>query len=240
MIEDSFLGPRPPLEELGVQFVDNVHVHEQHKVWLLNGSHSMLAYVSYLMGYRAVDQAMHDPMILEFVRNYMDRFVTPVLPSTGEIDVDGYKQSLITRFSNSSISDTVQRLAGDGSTKIRNAVVEPLLLQLERGSRIDEAAFGVAAWIRYLRGVDEDGESIEIVDPNLEHLHKLADGDDPSQFLRLQKVFRDAGDSGRLQTQVAHYLHMINQLGTRGALGELLTNRFPMVITPSWLAHKFG
>src|SRR5690606_38004840 len=103
---------------------------------LLNGSHSALSYISYLMGYRAVDKAMADPLVATFVRRYMDENITGTLSPVPGIDLTAYKDKLISRFANPSISDQVQRLAEDGSQKIRNAIVPPLEFQLENNQSI--------------------------------------------------------------------------------------------------------
>ena len=71
VLEDKLLNTRPHLEtvpvlvhlesgwvEVKVQFTDDVKPFETIKMRLLNGSHSALAYVAYLMGHRRVDQAM--------------------------------------------------------------------------------------------------------------------------------------------------------------------------------------
>lgn len=135
VLEDNFSSGRPPLEDAGVQIVEDVDPYEKMKVRLLNGSHSALSYLSYLMGYRDVDKAMNDPLISNFVRAYMDHDITPTIPHVPGIDLDRYKDKLIERFSNPAISDQVQRLAEDGSQKIPNAILPCIAMQLEKGAQ---------------------------------------------------------------------------------------------------------
>jgi len=127
ILEDNFCDGRPSFDDVGVQIVTDVDPYEKMKVRLLNGSHSALSYISYLMGYREVDTAMHDPLIANFVRLYMDTDITPTLPDVPGINLDSYKDKLIERFSNPAISDQIQRLAEDGSQKIPNAIILALL-----------------------------------------------------------------------------------------------------------------
>jgi mannitol-1-phosphate/altronate dehydrogenase len=148
ILEDNFCNGRPPLEAAGVQIVDNVEPYEKMKVRLLNGSHSALSYLSYLMGYREVDKAMADPLISNFVRSYMDQDITPTLPNVPGIDLDEYKDKLIKRFSNPAISDQVQRLAEDGSQKIPNAILPCITHQLETGGSIKYTILALAGWFR--------------------------------------------------------------------------------------------
>lgn len=191
VLEDKFNNGRPPLEEVGVQLVEDVEPYEKMKVRLLNGSHSALSYLSYLMGYREVDAAMADPLMSKFVRLYMDEDITPCVPDVPGVDLDAYKDKLIERFSNPAISDQVQRLAEDGSQKIPNAILPCIAYQLEHGGSIKYAALALAGWFRYLGGVDEDLQAIEIKDPLADKLTSRikVDPRSPTHILGLAEVF---------------------------------------------------
>ena len=54
VIEDDFSAGRPSWEKAGVQFVEDVEPFEEMKLRMLNGSHSYLAYLGSLAGYRTV------------------------------------------------------------------------------------------------------------------------------------------------------------------------------------------
>lgn len=191
VLEDRFCNGRPALDKVGVQIVGDVDPYEKMKVRLLNGSHSALSYVSYLMGYREVDKAMADPLIKDFVRAYMDQDVTPTLPDVPGIDLDAYKDKLIERFSNPAISDQVQRLAEDGSQKIPNSILPCITHQLEQGGSTQFAILALAGWFRYLTAVDEDLQPIEINDPLADKLISCAklDPKDPTNLLGIESIF---------------------------------------------------
>jgi mannitol 2-dehydrogenase len=226
ILEDRFSNGRPALDTVGVQLTHDVEPYEKLKVRLLNGSHSALSYVSYLMGFREVDVAMADPLIRSFAKRYMDDDITPTIPLVPGIDVSRYKALLLERFANPAIRDQVQRLAMDGSQKIRNAIVPPLEFQLNRGGSIRWIAFALAAWYRYLRGVDESGAPIEIVDPMAPALMARAQPgyDDAMHVLSIQEIFGPTLSSHtRLLAAVNASLATINTVGTRRALAQLLT-----------------
>ena len=61
VIEDAFAGPRPAWEQAGALIVPDAGPHEAVKLRLLNGTHSMLAYVGGLAGARTVAGAWGDP-----------------------------------------------------------------------------------------------------------------------------------------------------------------------------------
>ncbi len=191
VLEDKFSDGRPDLDKVGVQLVADVDPYEKMKVRLLNGSHSALSYISYLMGYREVDTAMADPLIAKFVRSYMDHDVTPSVPSVPGIELGPYKDKLIERFSNPAVSDQVQRLAEDGSAKIPNSILPCIAHQLENGGSIKFAALALAGWFRYLTAVDEDLKPIEIKDPRAEQLISAMklDSRDPTHILGIFEIF---------------------------------------------------
>lgn len=141
--------------------VDDVTPYELMKIRLLNGAHSALSYPSYLLGYTDVDQGITDPLIQDFIRNHYMQEISASLPPVDGIDLDFYKDQLIERFSNTYIKDTLLRLASDGSKKISNAIVTPLLELEEKDSLILALAF----WAAFLKGEDEKGKSIPIEDP---------------------------------------------------------------------------
>jgi mannitol 2-dehydrogenase len=225
VLEDKFVNGRPNLEEVGVQIVKDVHPYEKMKVRLLNGSHSALSYVSYLMGYRDVDAAMADPLIRQFVRNYMDQDITPTLPPVPGIDLAAYKDTLISRFSNHSIRDQVQRLAEDGSQKIHNAIVPPLESQLVSGGSVKWMALALAGWFRYLAGHDENGNAIEIKDPMKDVLMNRArlTPKDPMGLLGVEEIFGTESISNpRIFQEMSACLQSIYTKGMRQTLADML------------------
>ena len=226
ILEDKFIAGRPGLDKVGVQIVEEVEPYEKMKVRLLNGSHSALSYVSYMLGYREVDKAMADPLVSKFVRAYMDECITPSLPSVPGIDLDKYKDKLISRFANPSISDQVQRLAEDGSQKIRNAIVPPLEFQLENNGEIKWIALALAGWYRYLNGSDEASAKIEIKDPMAEKLNARAQANpkDPAGLLGVEEIFgAKLASEPRIVQAIKTYLEKMYSQGMRKTLEEALS-----------------
>ena len=58
VIEDKFIGKRPKLEDVGVQFVNDVFPYEESKIRILNGGHVALSYIGALKGHKTNDQAI--------------------------------------------------------------------------------------------------------------------------------------------------------------------------------------
>ena len=126
VVEDKFIAGRPRWEDVGVQFTDDVTPYENMKLSLLNASHTLLSYPSYLEGFRKVDAVLADERYRRLIRDFMDKDVTPYVPAPLGVDLQDYKDTLIRRFSNAAISDQVSRLCGDGAAKFEVYVVPNL------------------------------------------------------------------------------------------------------------------
>ena len=72
MIAGRFPAGRPRWEEAGARVVDDVGPYEQRKLWLLNGSHSLLAYAGSVRGHSTIDEAIADPQCREWVETFWD------------------------------------------------------------------------------------------------------------------------------------------------------------------------
>lgn len=55
----------------------------------------------------------------------------------------------------------------DGSQKLPQRMLDSVRWHLAHNSRFDLLALGVAGWMRYVGGVDEQGNAIEVNDPLL-------------------------------------------------------------------------
>ena len=135
VLEDAFCAGRPPYEDVGVQVVDDVEPYELMKLRLLNASHQALAYFGHLLGHEYVHEAAQDEPLRAFVRAYMDEEATPTLPPVPGVDLDDYKATLIERFSNPGVRDTVARLCAESSDRIPKWLVPVIRRQLEDGGR---------------------------------------------------------------------------------------------------------
>lgn len=187
VIEDRFAAGRPAWERVGVEFTDDVAAYENMKLSLLNASHTLLSYPAFLAGYRKVDDAMHDSRFARYLRQFMDKDITPYVPAPGGTDLELYKQTLIERFGNRSVSDQLARLCFDGVSKIPVYVMPNLVRMLRDGADLTRVAFFAAAYRRYLRGGRDDrGAQYAIDEPWLtdEDRQSVA-SDDALDFLAL-------------------------------------------------------
>jgi mannitol 2-dehydrogenase len=224
VLEDSFTAGRPPYEDAGVQVVGDVEPYELMKLRLLNAGHQALCYFAYLCGYRLVHEAARDPLFREFLLAYMDREATPTLAPPPGVDLGAYKHTLIERFSNPQVRDTVARLCAESSDRIPKWLLPVVRHQLAGGGEIRLSAAVVASWARYAEGVDEHGEPIEVVDRLRDRLIPIArrQREDPDAFIANREVFGDLVDDARFVTAYRSTLASLHERGARATLASLV------------------
>ena len=221
VIEDNFIAGRPAWESVGAEFTDDVTAYENMKLSLLNASHTLLSYPSFLSGYRKVDDAMHDERIAKFVRVFMDEDITPYVPAPGNTDLELYKQTLVERFGNRSVSDQVARLCFDGISKFPVYVMPNLIKMIADGAELKRVAYLIAAYRHYLKyKADDKGASFEVAEPWLTAEDEaLIASDNPVDFLGLSAF--SSTDLKTSQAFVELYLQMVSDIKQQGAMPVL-------------------
>ncbi|HJY01418.1 MAG TPA: mannitol dehydrogenase family protein [Streptosporangiaceae bacterium] len=224
VLQDAFTAGRPPYERVGVQVVEQVEPYELMKLRLLNGSHQAMAYFGYLCGYRLVHEAAQDPLFQAFMLGYMDCEATPTLAPVPGVDLEGYKHTLIERFSNPQVRDTIARLCAESSDRIPKWLLPVVRAQLVTGGEIRRSAAVVASWARYAEGFDEAGQPIEVVDRLRDTLTRLArqQYEDPDAFIANRDVFGDLVDQKAFVSAYRSALTSLHQRGARATLESLV------------------
>ncbi|MGK9283834.1 mannitol dehydrogenase family protein [Sinorhizobium meliloti] len=194
VIEEDFPLGRPAWEKAGALFVQDVSAFEFMKLRLLNGSHSTLAYLGYLAGAETVADAMSLPGMEALVEGLMRHEVSPTLPELPGFDLPAYRAELLQRFRNPALRHRTWQIAMDGSQKLPQRLLGSIRDRLQAEAGYDRLALGVAAWMRYARGLDEAGRPIDVRDPHAARIAGLAQGiDEPDRivdaFLTMTDVF---------------------------------------------------
>ena len=225
VLEDNFKTPVPDYAAAGVQIVKDAEPYEMMKMRLLNGSHSALSYPAYLLGCRMVDQGITHPLIGPFIRDHYMEEVTPTLEPVPGINLGSYKDTLISRFSNKNIGDTLLRLCSQGTSKIPSFMLKPLGDAIRRGLPHSSITFALAAWARFLQGTDEQGRPIPLEDARGQAISAAAQAarKDPRAFLISADV-RDLGEARMtvLAEQFGAQLEAVYNKGMEKALKEFL------------------
>lgn len=175
VIEDNFVAGRPAWEKAGAELVADVIPFEEMKLRMLNGSHSFLAYLGYLAGYQHINECMEDANYRLAAHALMLSEQAPTLKVTG-VDLARYADLLIERYSNPALRHRTWQIAMDGSQKLPQRMLDSVRWHRVHQKRFPLLALGIAGWMRYVGGVDERGEAIEVCDPLLPVIQAAVNG----------------------------------------------------------------
>ena len=90
VIEDRFVAERPAWESAGATLVRDIEPFETMKLRMLNGSHSTMAYLGFLMGHETIAQAASDPALAAFVEGQMRLEIAPTLAAPPGVRIEDY------------------------------------------------------------------------------------------------------------------------------------------------------
>ena len=217
VVEDRFPTGRPAWEDVGAQFVADVAPYEAMKLRLLNASHLAVAGLGRLAGLTYIHETMQDPTLRAYMAALMERETCPTLPPVPGMDLPAYQRTLIERFANPAIQDTVERVNTDAPL---NVLMDPIRARLEDNASIGFLALALAAWMRRIRGEDEAGQPIVLRHPLAALLQERAEagGPDPAPLLAIEPLFGAMGRDGRLAGPVGHWLASLYASGTKATL----------------------
>jgi len=220
VIEDDFIAGRPALEEVGVQFVDDVAPFERMKIRLLNASHSAMGYLAYLLGYRYIHEVAQAEEYQPYLQRFMDAEMTPLVGEVQGVDLGWYKASLLERFRNEDIRDTVLRICSGGSAKIPGFVLPAIQEAIEQGKPIRAMTCVVASWLRFCLAEDERGGVIPIEDPLAERLTIVAKAAraNPKPYLEMKDIFGSLSDNKRFEQELGELLQCLYENGAEETL----------------------
>ena len=226
VLEDHFANGRPAFEDAGVQPVEDVEPYELMKLRLLNAGHQALCYFGYLAGYRYAHEACNDPLIVDFLLGYMNEEARPTLAQLPGIDLDAHCRTLIERFANPEVKDTLARLCAETSDRIPKFLIPVAHAQLKTDGELRRTAAVVASWARYAEGVDEQGETIDVVDPLKDELMERASRqrEEPTAFLDNRELFGGLVDQPRFRDAYLAALKSLHDNGARATLEMLVAD----------------
>ena len=147
VISGNFVAGRPAWDAAGATIVDDVTPFEERKLWMLNGSHSLMAYAATIRGFATVADAINDPEIRGWVNEWWD-----VAARNLSVDSDSYRAKLLDRFENPRIRHLLAQIAADGSQKIPVRILPALRAEIAAGNLPDGPLRAIAAWTQHLRG----------------------------------------------------------------------------------------
>lgn len=229
VVEDDFVDDiRPDLDAAGATLVDDVTPYEHMKLRCLNGTHSALAYLGYLAGHETIAETVADPVFAHYVTRLWSEEILPVLTPPPGGDLAAYAEALFDRYRNPGIRHRTWQIAMDGSQKLPQRILGTLRENLAAGRSTPGLNLAVAAWMRYVGGVDETGQPIDVRDPLASHLRVTSDAETGTgkakALLGVRAVF-PADLAEALEPGILAAYDQLLTLGARRAVEDLGVDR---------------
>lgn len=179
VIEDAFPNGRPELEQGGFLFTDRETVDKVERMKVctcLNPLHTTLAVYGCLLGYKKISEEMKDTELKKLVEEVGYTEGLPVVTDPGVLDPKAFiKEVLEVRIPNPFMPDTPQRIATDTSQKLAtrfgNTIKAYMASNRLQVKELKYIPLVFAGWLRYLLGVDDEGNVFELSpDPLLDNI----------------------------------------------------------------------
>lgn len=133
VMEERFAAGRPTWEHGGALFADDVEPYELMKVRLLNGTHSLIAYLGALDGHATIPESVSQSFIADAAHRILHDEYLPTVTVPDAVDTDDYVRQLFSRWSNTALGHRTSQVGSDGSVKLAQRVPIPALEHLGRG-----------------------------------------------------------------------------------------------------------
>ncbi len=147
---------------LNVLFVPDHHPYKERKVKILNGAHTCMVPVAYLLGFDTVRESILDPLVRKFILGFLDDEVLPTI-SLDKEEIRRFTESVLERFENPFVRHELMSISLNSMTKFKTRIL-PSIIELDRrGGFAARAWFSLAALVVFYRGVRND-QKINVMD----------------------------------------------------------------------------
>ena len=194
VIEDVFPNGREAYEKGGIIFTDRETVDKTEKMKVctcLNPLHTALAVFGCLLGYTTIHDEMDDKDLKDLVYKLGYVEGMPVVVDPKVLSPKDFIEAVLKlRLPNPFMPDTPQRIACDTSQKIPIRFGETIKAYRERTDLSTDSLtlipLVLAGWLRYLKGIDDNGDRFELSpDPKLDELKTM----DVKDILKKKEIF---------------------------------------------------
>ena len=244
VLEDLFAAGRPSWEVAGARFTSDVEPFELMKVRLLNGTHSLIAYLGALDGQGTIPDSTAKPFVEAAARAVLVDEYLPTVPVPESVDIDDYIAQLFMRWSNSALGHRTSQVGSDGSVKLAQRIPAPALEHLRNGVVPQHLSLTVAAYLCCIappQNFDPGPHARAMADPARPRLAGLADSAASIEEF-VESVFTDGeifpselGEFGEFLSRTAEYVDMIVRHGPRAAAVEAATSSARHATVPAAL-----
>ncbi|CAI6337580.1 unnamed protein product [Periconia digitata] len=156
-------GNKPEVE--GIHYVDDLEPYIERKLFTVNTSHATAAYYGHQRKVPYIHEVLADKELSEIVRSAVKETANLIVNKHGisAQDQDTYVSSIITRISNPTLQDNVERVGRAPLRKLsrKERFIGPAAQLAERGEKVDALLGAVEQALRF-QNVEGDDESVEL------------------------------------------------------------------------------
>ena len=208
--------------------VSNVELHEKMKLRCLNGTHSVSAYLGYLAGFNTIAECVSNDSMVNYIQYLWGNEIIPTLETPDGEDLNDYCSELLERYQNTAIEHRTWQIAMDGSQKLPQRILETVSDLLKHQRNFQGLALAIAGWIKYVTGIDLNGEIIDVRDPLAIELAIIAKKSKTSEhyvdsILDLNKVFpANLRNSSVFREEIQKFYKILEQYGSLVSVKKLV------------------
>ena len=207
----------------GIKFVDSVEFYESIKLKILNASHSALAYLGLLLGYKYVHEAIGDELCYNFINNYLDREVIPTIQQQDNFDLIQYKKDVLKRFRNHFLNHKLEQIGVDGSLKLPIRIINTFKNKDENTEYVYTYII-IACWILFLKKNNINKFNYDVSDPMSDDLFNIVNNEKNTtdKIINLKNIF-DLSEKYKsiLKNNVKTQINSIETLNFKNFLSQL-------------------
>ena len=225
IIEDRFAGIRPPFDQVGALFVEDIAPYEKIKLRFLNAGHSMLSALGYLAGDRFIHQALQRPALARYTEQALKLNVMPVTPAPKGVSSETYIDQVLERFRNGNLPYGILQVGTDSSQKIQQRWLPTIDDALAAGGDTNHMAFALAAWICFIRKALINGDLNDPLQNEFANYTPTDNNSDVQGFLSLAGAAKFAFFSNiHFMGMIEQFSRSIAEIGVEQALDRFFNN----------------
>ena len=222
--------------DLNIKLVEDLDPHRNLKVRILNGAHTAMVPVGYLIGHRLVKEVMGDETATQFISDLLQEEVSATIPFPKE-KVNEFIADVLERFRNPALEHQLLSIALNSSTKFCTRLLPTVKDYLSENRTLPKRiVLAFAALIRFYKGTDLEGRTIPLEDNQI-ILKAFSEAwtafeEKPSYNILAEQILgntviwqEDLNQLKGLTELTARYLENIEQNGLTSILVELLNNQ---------------
>ena len=163
---------------------------------------------------------MADKLCFNFISQFLDLEVLPILENKDNFDIKNYKDDVLSRFKNPYIEDKLIRIAMDGSLKISIRLLDTYKKNKNKTPYIDAI---ITSWILFLQHMIVNNKS-NLSDTNKDFIINTYENDKENFVINLlnQKNIFDLSEYNKINLK-RNILNNINQI-KKETLNDFLSN----------------